>query len=119
MEFIQVAKKADLSEGQMIHVEANGQEILLANVGGKIYAVGDRCGHMNASLAGGELEGNIVRCALHKAEFDLATGKNTKPPAVPKLIAASKMGKLMVNTKTHDLPVFEVKAEGDNILVKI
>ncbi len=51
-EMIEVAKLSDLEVGSLKHVEIKDKEILLANVDGTIFAVDDRCGHMNASLRG-------------------------------------------------------------------
>lgn len=61
MTLIEVARFSDVPEGSLKHIEINGKEILLANVGGTIYAMDDRCGHMNASLAMGVLDGTICR----------------------------------------------------------
>jgi len=35
----------------------------------------DRCGHPNASLVMGTLQGKIVTCPLHFSRFDVTTGK--------------------------------------------
>ena len=57
------------------HVEVKEIEIVLANVNGKIYAVSERCGHQNAPLSKGTLNGKIITCPLHHAQFDVTTGK--------------------------------------------
>ncbi|MFH1328172.1 MAG: Rieske 2Fe-2S domain-containing protein [Candidatus Bathyarchaeota archaeon] len=64
MSFLEVAKVAEIPAGSMKHVEANGKEILIANVDGKFYAVSDRCGHMNARLSMGGLNRTIVTCPI-------------------------------------------------------
>jgi nitrite reductase/ring-hydroxylating ferredoxin subunit len=51
--FVKVAKTIDIPLGKMKHVEVDGKEILIANVEGKFYAVGDRCPHMSAMLSKG------------------------------------------------------------------
>ena len=62
--------------GKMKHVKAFDEDILLSNVNGTIYATTNRCGHQNASLAKGTLNGDVVTCPLHAATFDVRTGKN-------------------------------------------
>jgi nitrite reductase/ring-hydroxylating ferredoxin subunit len=49
-EFVEVAKVNEIPDGKMKHVEVDGKEVLIASVGGKFYAISDRCGHMNALL---------------------------------------------------------------------
>jgi nitrite reductase/ring-hydroxylating ferredoxin subunit len=75
MAFTEVAKISDIPVAEMKRIETNGLEILLGNVNGEVFAIDDRCGHMNTSLSKGALNGSIVECPLHHAQFDLRTGK--------------------------------------------
>jgi nitrite reductase/ring-hydroxylating ferredoxin subunit len=70
MVFKEVANVNDIPVAQMKHKEINGLEILLANANGNIFAIDNRCGHMDASLSMGTLDGYIVECPLHHAKFD-------------------------------------------------
>ena len=45
-EFVEIAKISEISDGKMKHVEVDGKEVLIANIGGKFYAINDRCGHI-------------------------------------------------------------------------
>ena len=119
----------EVPEGSMKHVEKGDAEILLANVGGKIYAASDRCGHMNARLSMGKLQGTTVICPLHASQFDVTTGKNVKEPVLTSIPGAEKvpelkkyserLEKIIAPVKTYDLPTFDVKVEGESILVDI
>jgi len=77
---VEVAKVTEIPPGSMKRVRAFDQDILLSNVDGKIYATSNRCGHSNASLARGTLQGKVVTCPLHAAKFDVTTGKNLTGP---------------------------------------
>ncbi|CAN5549655.1 hypothetical protein BH18THE2_BH18THE2_23930 [soil metagenome] len=44
--YVEVAKTSEITSGKMKHVEVEGKEIVVSNVGGKYYAMDDRCGHM-------------------------------------------------------------------------
>ncbi|RMH42890.1 MAG: Rieske (2Fe-2S) protein [Deltaproteobacteria bacterium] len=48
--------------------------VLVANVGGELFATASACPHEHVSLLGGELRGGRVVCPGHAYEFDLATG---------------------------------------------
>ena len=122
MTFLEVARFSELPPGSSKHIEVDSNEILLVNHQGKIYAIDNRCGHMNAPLSMGMIEGNIVECALHHARFDVTTGKMLKEGHMGgvsgAVISKTKMGGIMDSIKTHDLKTFEVVVEGEIIKIK-
>jgi nitrite reductase/ring-hydroxylating ferredoxin subunit len=69
-----VGKVSDLTEGSMTHVTAGGKEVLIANVKGNFYAMGNICTHAGAELHEGELNGNELKCPWHGAKWDITTG---------------------------------------------
>lgn len=97
--FVPVAKVSDVPPGSMIRIAVEGDRRLLANIDGKFYAMSDVCGHHNAPLSRGRLDGHIVECPLHFAQFDVRTGKLVDGPV------------------SADVPVYEVRVEGDTVLV--
>lgn len=123
MVFDVVAKLSEMPVGSMKHVEINDREILLTNVGGKIWATDDRCGHMSAPLYKGTLQANIVECPLHHARFDVTTGKTLKEGhhsgVSGAVVSITKLGGLMEGVKTYDLKSYAVVIEGDMIKVQI
>lgn len=108
MDFVKVATTPDIPAGSMKGVKAGSEDILIANVGGKYYALTGLCSHRQGVLAAGKLEGNSVTCPRHGSMFDVTTGKSLRGPKV--------MG---IRGSTSDLPAFEVKVEGSDIFVKI
>jgi 3-phenylpropionate/trans-cinnamate dioxygenase ferredoxin subunit/naphthalene 1,2-dioxygenase system ferredoxin subunit len=76
-----VCSAAELQPGDMKCVFVGTTRILLTNVEGQIYAVSDICSHALAYLSDGWLEGSVVECPLHGAQFDVTTGKALSPPA--------------------------------------
>lgn len=129
-EFIEVAKVSEISDGKMKHTEVDGKEVLIANVGGKLYAISDRCGHMNALLSMGNLTRNTVTCPFHGAKFDVTTGMKLSEP----ILAPSQemeplpqtwqkffenVGQLMSYIKTYNQTVYETRIDEDSIKIKI
>ena len=76
----EVAKRDDIAPGGMKYVRAEDREICLCEYDGEIYAVSRRCGHQNAPLDQGSLEGWILTCPLHDGQFDIRSGKNLSWP---------------------------------------
>jgi nitrite reductase/ring-hydroxylating ferredoxin subunit len=76
-----VCAAGEIMPGEMKCVLVGQTRILLANVDGKIYATSDVCSHALAFLSEGFLDGAIVECPLHGAQFDVTTGKVVSPPA--------------------------------------
>jgi nitrite reductase/ring-hydroxylating ferredoxin subunit len=115
MSFKEVARYDDVLEGTMKHIEIGQKEILIANVAGEIYAIDDRCGHMNAPLSMGKLKGNIVECALHHAQYDVTTGKNVRDPQMDGLegiiLSATRLNKITSSIKAYDRQSYKIKVE--------
>ena len=78
---ILVGKTDDIEEGKLTHVQAGGKEVLVANVKGNYYAMGNICTHAGAELHEGVLEGKELTCPWHGAKFDIRTGEVLGPPA--------------------------------------
>ena len=56
--------------------------IVIFNIAGQLFAIGDVCTHDDGPLGDGTLEGFNVVCPRHGAEFDVRTGKVMQMPAV-------------------------------------
>ena len=76
-----VAKLEELPEGSARAVYFAGEQVALFNIGGRIYAIDNRCTHANGPLAEGTLEGTKVTCPWHNSQFDLGTGQPVRTPA--------------------------------------
>ena len=109
MNYVQVAKAAEVPEGKIVPIEAGGQKLLLAHVDGQFYAAQRKCPHLGFNLCRGSLEGAAVVCPLHKAKFDLASGQVERDP---------KLLFIGMKAKT-DLKVYPTTREGDDILVAV
>ena len=98
---ILVGKTSDIPSGEMLKVESEGKEILVANENGNYFAMDDTCTHQNASLSEGTLEGSTVTCPWHGSTWDCKSGK---------LIAFA--------SDLKDLASYKVIVESDNIYVE-
>ena len=127
---VEVAKITEIPPGSMKKVRAFDQDILLSNVDGKIYATSNRCGHSNASLARGTLQGKVVTCPLHGAKFDVTTGKNllgpqmSMPPEVmqklpPEFLAMMKQtAEIVSEIQSEPLKTFSVTIKGVSVFLE-
>lgn len=99
--FARVASLSDVPDGALHAVETPwGDRVCLANVDGEIRAVSDVCPHQGFPLSAGELrDDGTIECVWHGARFDCCTGAVRQGPA------------------TDDLPVYEVRVEGEDVLV--
>ncbi len=93
-----VAQIKDLPAGRMIGVDADGKSILIANVNGAYYAIGDICTHMGCKLSEGTLVGETVECPCHGSVFSLRDGRVLNGPA------------------RDPEPVFKVRTDGNRIV---
>ena len=82
-------------------VEVAGQEVLLVNFKGRIYACENECPHQGSPLAGGIVkEGPTISCPRHGYRFNLSTGACADFPE-------------------YTLKLYPVQLQGDDILVDL
>ena len=88
-----------LPEGRMAPVYPLGVNVLLARVGGAVYAVSGKCAHMACPLFMGRLEGYTVVCPCHDWRFDVRTGRFVNAPELGLTVYLTKLeaGKLFVS----------------------
>jgi len=99
-EFEKVADVPEIPKGKMKMVKLGNVDVLVANVDGNFFAIGNRCTHVGGPLAKGILQNYIVQCPLHGSKFDVRNGTVLGGPA-----------------RTPE-PSFEVKIENNQILLK-
>ena len=105
---VRVAGTAEIPVGTMKAVKLEGKEILIVNVNGNYYAIGNKCTHAGGDLSKGVLEGNVVTCPRHHARFDVTTGKVVSPP---------KIG--FLHPKAGDETTYQIKIENEDIKIEL
>ena len=126
----EVAKLDDIAAGGMKYVRAEDREICLCEHDGSIYAVSRRCGHQNAPLDQGSLEGWILTCPLHDGQFDIRSGQNLSWPidhdmgdeaAIPEPVQRyfQLEKRLQWKTRVHDLHTYAARVTDGAIEVDI
>lgn len=68
------ASESDVKEGKMKPVEVGDTRILLIRIQGEIFAIENRCPHMNCPLQGGIIQDYSIKCPCHSWSFDIRTG---------------------------------------------
>lgn len=113
--FVAVGKAGELKDGEKKKVGIGGQEIMVARVGDKYYAIANRCPHMGGDLSMGILTGTMIQCPRHGSQFDITDGHNIR--------WTSSQGALLTIYKWIKSPrpvkTYNVKVEGDDILVEL
>jgi len=100
-EFVKVATKSDIENGKMKAFTIKGKTITIANTDGEFLAFDDTCTHAQCSLAGGFLDSYTLTCYCHGGQYDIKTGEVLSPPP------------------PSPLGVYNVKVEGEDLLIEI
>jgi len=128
--FFQAIRVSEISPGGIRAVEINGHHLIICNDNGEFYALSGRCGHMNAPLEMGTLDGAILTCPLHYAQFDIRTGEVLSGP-VPMNFTSEKeasprraqhldkAAELIKRIHTEPISTFRVKVEDGWIFVAL
>lgn len=82
VEFVEIAPASELPNGERLFVEIDGKAIVIFNIAGQFFAIGDICTHDDGPLGDGDLEGFTIVCPRHGGEFDVRDGKVRQMPAV-------------------------------------
>jgi 3-phenylpropionate/trans-cinnamate dioxygenase ferredoxin subunit len=99
-EFLPVCKVADIPKGGMKCIAVARERVLFAHVEDRFYALRDMCGHRNAPLSRGRLDGHIVECPLQFAQFDVRDGRLVDGPV------------------SADVRSYDVQVEGDIVFIR-
>ena len=100
---IAVCKVGDVASGSAIRVDKDGHRLAIVRIGDDWYAIGDRCSHAEASIAEGEVwpDECEIECPKHGSAFSLKTGEPLTLPA------------------TQPQPIYQVRVDGDDVLVRV
>ena len=98
--YVKVGRVGDFPMGILKKVVVGGEDVVVGNVGGKLYAIVNKCTHRGGPLNEGELEGSTITCPWHGGQFDITTGKVLGPPPM------------------RDEAAFDVRIEGSDVLLK-
>jgi len=81
-QFYVITDSESLIDGERLFVDVDGQPIVIFNISGDYFAIGDECTHDEGSLGEGQLDGYIITCPRHGACYDIRTGEAISLPAV-------------------------------------
>lgn len=99
--WIKIAQVGQVEEDESLAIDIEGKQLALHHTEGEYFVTDNVCTHQYALLSDGFLEDGCIECPLHQAQFDLRTGKAMCAPA------------------TVDIQIYQVKTEGDDILVSL
>ena len=80
--FFAIASLEEIPPGERIFIEINQEPVVVFNIAGNLFAIGDICTHDGGTLGDGAVENHTVTCPRHGARFDITTGKALTLPAV-------------------------------------
>jgi 3-phenylpropionate/trans-cinnamate dioxygenase ferredoxin component len=81
MVFSKADEAKNLAEGSMAGLKLGDKDILVVNIGGTLFAIGNTCTHRGCRLSTGTLAGDQVQCRCHGSVFNVKTGEVIHSPA--------------------------------------
>ena len=107
MVLVKACEASDLPPGGLKYVQVSGKDLVLANVDGKYFAMDNWCTHEEGNLSEGDLDGNVLTCPEHGAQFDVTTG----------LVVGGPDGESPDTIKPEK--TYKVTVQGSELLVEI
>jgi nitrite reductase/ring-hydroxylating ferredoxin subunit len=101
--WVKVCNEKSLNNGDMLDFDQGSRKILIAKVGGNVYATDRICTHAYADLSTGIIneEEKTVTCPLHLSAFKFDTG-------MPQNLPAEK-----------PIKIYKVKIQDNSIYIKL
>jgi 3-phenylpropionate/trans-cinnamate dioxygenase ferredoxin subunit len=98
---VRVCAVADVKPGTASRFDVEGHRLCVVNVDGTFYVIGDECSHADYSLSEGDVweDEREIECPAHGSTFSLVTGEPQTLPA------------------TRPVPVYDVRVDGDDVIV--
>lgn len=103
MTAVRMCSIADVESGSARRFDVDGHRLCVVRLGDDWYAIGDECSHADFSLSEGDVWADEceIECPKHGSTFSLATGEPQTLPA------------------TRPVPVYELRIEGDDVMVSL
>jgi 3-phenylpropionate/trans-cinnamate dioxygenase ferredoxin subunit len=100
---VRMCATADVEPGSARRFDVDGHRICVVRLGEDWYAIGDECSHADFSLSEGDVWADEceIECPKHGSTFSLSTGAPQTLPA------------------TQPVPVYELRIEGDDVMVNL
>ena len=98
---VRICSKGDIPNGQGKGFKVGKLELAVFHTESGFFATCNVCSHEYEHLHEGWLEDHLIECPKHGSQFDLRTGDAISLPA------------------TQPIEVYEVKLEGDDVIVAI
>jgi nitrite reductase/ring-hydroxylating ferredoxin subunit len=96
-----VAALSELPDGAAYPITLDDTRLALYRIDGAVHAVDDVCTHEYVRLSDGTLTGRVIECPLHRARFDVVSGRCLARPA------------------ERDLETYAVRVDGDAVFVSL
>jgi nitrite reductase/ring-hydroxylating ferredoxin subunit len=98
---VRLCSQPDIVDNSVRRFVVEGKGILVGKLARKYYTLDERCTHRDGPLSEGSLEGGVITCPWHYAQFDLAIGEVRRPPPA------------------EPVKSYELRVQGSDILISI
>jgi 3-phenylpropionate/trans-cinnamate dioxygenase ferredoxin subunit len=82
IQFFSVCPVEELPPGERMFINVGDFPVVIFNIAGEFFAIGDVCTHDDGPLGDGEVVDHQIICPRHGARFDVRTGEVLTLPAV-------------------------------------
>lgn len=79
MAFVKAGRAEEVPPGRTKLVRLGSRPVLLANWGGRVFALDGLCPHQGKLLDGAAVWDHVLDCPWHHFQFDVRTGENLYP----------------------------------------
>ena len=67
LEFLDISPADQLGPGERMFVEVEGRPVVIFNIAGEYFSIGDVCSHDDGPVGEGEISGYSIACQIGRA----------------------------------------------------
>lgn len=126
--YVRLCSLDDLAPDQSRCFHVGDRAVFVVLHQDKVYAIDNRCGHMNAALHRGEFTDGLIVCPLHGAAFRVDSGAvewdAILPPPMAQYSSSDdprlrNFGLLLEEVETRAVEAFPVSVQGDEVFIRL
>ncbi len=88
MSWMRASRVDELQIGHALAVRVGDEQVLLCRVSEtEVHAIENTCSHDEGPLSEGTLQGTVIECPRHGAQFDVTNGRALRMPAAAPILS--------------------------------
>ncbi|MGH2637701.1 MAG: Rieske (2Fe-2S) protein [Rhabdochlamydiaceae bacterium] len=78
--FVKICKVSEIQDGELYRFDISEKSLLVTRMGERFFVTSSICTHEEADLSLGMFSEGVITCPLHRAKFEVQSGRVVEGP---------------------------------------